>query len=697
MTASLRESLSEQDPETRRRAASQLGEYGGSDLGDLLTRALGDTDWRVRKEAVSAAVGHDSPATVIPALVAALAPGENVGLRNAAVEALAGHGEDAVKALAVAIPSLDADGRKLAVDAVAKGGHPSALILLRSLVEDEDPNVRLAAIEALAAIGNACAGDAVRLLSQCLKSADVLARLAALDGLNRLHAIVEFDDVAALIDEPLLAPAAMQALGRTGDARAAALLGSRLAAADAPQLPGTVRAFGDLVESSDDARSAARRVLQSSSPGATQRLVALLSQAEDVSLRRAVLGVLALISDETALDAVLDALDDETLHDAAEYSVDLLGEAADTALAARAASGSAEQRALALELLSRRHGAAQSADVQQAVLAGLASDDARVLRAAVAAAAAIGGRDCVPPVATLLGTSQGASMRSAAEAALSALIERNPESVTDLNEEAHGRAAVAIATAASPLSVHGSRELDVTFLISLLSNDAPHLRRVALDALARLRASSAVDAVSFAVSDEELEVRLAAVRALGRLTSADNQDAVLAQLLELVQTDASLEARVAAIESLGRLQEPRATKALRDLLRAEQVALAVAAVEALAARADAAKSGALVDALTHRDAEVVKAAMRGLNRPGDARAQAHLGVCLDHEAWDVRRLAADLLGRSTLDGAMGLLRTRLSVEREPLVREALTRALESLESTRGVRRTVPPPTRGKLR
>ena len=65
------------------------------------------------------------------------------------------------------------------------------------------------------------------------------------------------------------------------------------------------------------------------------------------------------------------------------------------------------------------------------------------------------------------------------------------------------------------------------------------------------------------------------------------------------------------------------------------------------------------------------------------RAQAHLGVCLDHTAWDVRRLAADLLAKSGEASAMGLLRTRMTTEREPLVLEALNRGLETLESAAG--------------
>ncbi len=697
MTGTLREALAEEDPETRRRAASQLGNYTGSDIAELLSSALGDEDWRVRKEAISSAVSHAASANVIGVLVDALRPGENVGLRNAAVEALAGHGEDAIKALSLAIPSLDADGRKLAVEAVAKGGHPSAIILLRSLVEDEDPNVRVAAVQAVAAIGGACAGDAAALLSEGLRAPELLARLAALEGLNHLHAVVPFEDAAELLAEPMLAPVATIAVGRTGDPRAAELLKKELIGAGAARVGVLALALADLIESSEPARNATRSALQEVGPLVSASLVDQLRRGQDVAVRRATVLVLAMVSDQASVDAILDALDDETLHDSAEYAVELLGSAADVALALRVERGSPAEQALAMDLLSRRISSEPAPTVANAIGGALESEDGIVQRAALAASANNGGPECVPKVARILLQADSAAVRSLAETALSALVARYPHSATRLQEEQHGSAAVAIAIASSPLSVRGSREQDANFLESLLSSDSPHLRRTALDALAQLGQSSALSAVSFAVSDEELEVRLAAVHALGRLSSPATAEEVLPQLLELAASDANLEVRAAAVQALGRLTDARVLPALRGLLKSDDVALAVAAVEALTGRTDAIRAGALVDALSHVEPEVVKAALRGLARPGDARAQAHLGVCLDHTAWDVRRLAADLLAKSGEESAMGLLRTRMTAEREPLVLEALTRGLETLESARGLRHTVPPPTRGRPR
>ncbi len=79
--------------------------------------------------------------------------GDNVGLRNAAVEVLAGAGRPATLALGAAMPRLDADGKKLAVEALGRGRDPAALDALFVALSDPDENVRQGAIEAIAGIG----------------------------------------------------------------------------------------------------------------------------------------------------------------------------------------------------------------------------------------------------------------------------------------------------------------------------------------------------------------------------------------------------------------------------------------------------------------------------------------------------------------------------------------------------------------
>ena len=128
---------------------------------ELLLAALGDDDWRVRKEAATVATrARATRRGRRVALVAALEETINIGLRNAAVEALVAIGPDAVAPCDRGVAALDADARKLAVEVL--GGVPDARgdgALVRAS-KDADVNVVVAAAEAL---GNAAlAGEEAR-------------------------------------------------------------------------------------------------------------------------------------------------------------------------------------------------------------------------------------------------------------------------------------------------------------------------------------------------------------------------------------------------------------------------------------------------------------------------------------------------------------------------------------------------------
>jgi HEAT repeat protein len=80
-------------------------------------------------------------------------------------------------------------------------------------------------------------------------------------------------------------------------------------------------------------------------------------------------------------------------------------------------------------------------------------------------------------------------------------------------------------------------------------------------------------------------------------------------------------------------------------------------------------------ALDHPQEEVVKLALSLVGAHPGARALARLGLCLDHVSWEVRRLAAELLGQAMTPAAQSLLRARYERERDPIVREAIASAV----------------------
>ena len=84
-----------------------------------------------------------------------------------------------------------------------------------------------------------------------------------------------------------------------------------------------------------------------------------------------------------------------------------------------------------------------------------------------------------------------------------------------------------------------------------------------------------------------------------------------------------------------------------------------------------------------KDHEVVKAAARSLRSFSAHRATAALLGLLDHERWDVRWAAAEVLAARGDVTALGPLRTALENEQDGLVRQVVEQAVSRLEDLTG--------------
>lgn len=683
--------LGSEDPEERRRAARALADLEPALAAASLLVLLGDDDWRVRKEAVAVAQGLAPDPSMLAALVSAFGPSDNVGLRNATVEALGAFGADAVDAIAAALRGLDADGRKLAAEALARTRQASALTVLRGLLRDPDTNVCIAAVEAIAALGIDGSLEVVPVLLGCLDAPDEFTRLAALDGLRGLGVHLPWDRLAKLREGASLEHAVLASSGQSGDRRAALPLVSALPHARGGTLMETLRSVVDLARSGPAPARELKVVAAELDPGTRERLISLASN-EGSDARGMALLALGALGVPGAAGHVLDALDDEMLQGAAEEALDWLGPLAVRPLVERAGSSSAVGRAACIEIAARLTDDEHAAIVRRESLQALTDPTPEVVRAALGALSVVGDETCLEPVARVL-TGESQAVQRAAETSLAVLGARFGDAARELarradpsSPEAYA-AAVLIRVLGPP--VRGSFDADIDFLTRALSSALPAVRRVSLSALGAIGGAHAVEPIALALTDEEREVRLAAVRALGRLRSAEGEALGTSQLVALTERASDDELVIFALLALGETGDARALPLLRPFVRSGDPKAAVAAIEALGAFPEARRMEALIDGLSHPASEVVKAAVRALGESNDGRVLAHLSVSLDHEAWDVRRLAADVLARHG-DAATAPLRARLAVEEDPLVREAIGRALESMV---GVHRS-PVPTRG---
>jgi HEAT repeat protein len=684
--------LDSPDPEVRRRATTDIPDLPSPEAAAYVIRALGDADWRVRKEAAQIALLLGPTPPLLDLLVDLLFPGDNVGLRNAVVETLASFGRSAVPVVVTAIPKLDADGKKLAAEILGRAQDPSAIVALERLLSDSDANVRTAAVEAIGDLGALAVDAASRILLQALEQGDLHMRLAALEGLNRLGVVISWEKLRPLTGDPILRRAALAAASRSGRLEAA----DALAKALADDSPAVFRlALIGLAELALGAETSMR--ISRLEPRARERLLdAMAPGTKDDSTRAAALVVAAVVGEPGAVDLAIDALTDDRVSREADAALRIFGAAALPRILARVAHGDAGLRAAAIGRLPTMVDRQSEDAVRLALRAAIADPSVEVASAALAALGTLGGPEDIAAVFAAVAAKSPGSL-AAARASLAELARRHPEDarmtaqVARLDQASH--IATSIIIGALGGGVLGTVADDVTFLSGALSSPDPETRMTAVEAVADVGSDLGLDAIQFALADEEREIQLSAVRALGRLRTQDGRPSGGDRLLELTRESNDPELIATAARALGAAGDPRARASLRPLALSTSPLIAVAAVETLGRLDDPRRIETLLEMTGHPHAEVVKAVLLALERVNDPRALAELGAALSHEAWDVRRLAADCLGRFGGDEAGRMLSDKLASETEPLVREALSRALGSIEAPATVRRpaTIAPP------
>lgn len=578
--ATIARQLDDPTPEARRLAAKELPTLKDPEVGRLLLRALSDEDWRVRKEAASAAPYIERRAEVIAILVSALADRDDIGLRNAAVEALAAIGADATLATVESLARLDADGRKLAVEVLAKISDAQAVRALIRALADDDVNVRATAAEALA--GAAAAGEesrslAVDALTLTLKSSELQLRISALDSLTKLGAQLPWRVYEPLANDPLLRRHVIAAVAGSRDRATVAALANALADTSLHVAREAVVALGDSIQAAlddDTVLEAARQSLQPSMM-AQEQVREFANMLGDPSARGAALTVLGLIQDPGDIPTLVDALGDEEVAERAEIGLQLFGEEAALPMieASKSSPPSVRTTTLSMAPVMRP----SESDVADALREALKDASTEVVTAALAGLGHAGDATDVERVAPFV-LRDDARISHAAADALVALAMRFPEEAEKL---------LADVTPTSPRAALGCLVLHalgtraashLPFLRAALAHPDPRARMYAARALGQHGGAAALEAVSLAMADEERDVVLAAVRAFAKI---ETRPAEIVRRLSFLLEHARWEVRKVTIELLDRLGTPDAHRLLQERAGVEVEPVVRAALSAV--------------------------------------------------------------------------------------------------------------------
>lgn len=688
----LRRGLAHADPEIRRQAVESVAQERDVSIQMLLVPALGDIDWRVRAEAARAlAVGGLQP-EIASRLVDVIAQETDVGYRNAAVDALGAGGELTVRTLEPRLSELDADGRKLAVDALAKAAERSSLPVLSLLVKDEDVNVAAAAIEALARVTPDRSELALPGIEHGLAHPHQFVRLVALDAANALSLRVRWSTLEEHLKEPALALAVLELAAKLGEPKAGPHFVEQLERTTGNtwrSMLGALRVFSRVSFASN---LAARTAIAS----ASETMMAEIRQAAGLDCTRGAdaLIVLCLRGGEPALDALRAWIGLDEYWDVAREAILVLGPSAIPTLVKALGQGDEKLEEHALEHLVRlaenvEHRALILEQVRLAE-AKLAPPAACVWLAAVArwgtevdfeALMARWKQERTPMLRrALLAATESCSLR---------FVELAQRIARQIEAGAPESAAVLAMIGVAGTPLFGSTAKDQAYLERAFAADDRALRIAVLEALAKGEQLESETIVGAALLDPSAEIQIAAVRTAGVLAQTGAAWA-RGHLVRLLTEGTSMGVGVAAASALGSGRDALLLDESSTLWTHPDAWRAAAAVGALGTFDPIERLPVLRKALGHSDPVVVRRAIDLVVPSQDAVED--LRRCLYHPQWDVRRAAAVQLGAGTSEVSGPVLVQRLAEENEPLVVEAIYRSLSHLAGNRPLSIRVHPTT-----
>lgn len=656
---------------------------------------LRDDDWRVRKDAAALAARHVGAASLAKLLASAVLQGEDVGLRNAAIEALvrtASAPEDVRRDVHLALSAVETGAPHTALKflcAAWVGGGALALPRLAHHARDPDPTTASAAVEALARIGGAAAERELEAVA--FRPGDDVVRLAAIEGLVALGARLPVARLSTLFERPLFARPVVALLGQSADPAAIEPLVERLQ--EARFCADAAVAIARLLEVRELYEPSARAVA-GLGPEVRARLSALTSERRDEPVTaRAALTILLLSGDTTAVSDLARfgarndlgrPLMDAVLRLGARGAQALLNE-----LAVLDAPSAAWAIEVAVELAESSDDAALRHELRSALREALRSGSEPVQVAALHGLRQFGEAEDAARLVSL-GAHGSTSVASAASDAIGALANAAPEAALTALQQEDEDAPMAWSKAAAALP----RELAIEKLNEAAVAADPAVRRASIDALVHVGGDEAAELAAFALADEDETVRHTAVRTLAALAApGDGQTASPRALAALPAALRSGEAKMRAVAVRAAAErnldlDPVALELAFDPSPEVEAALFRALAQPGQRAVSPAMRSRLIEPLslatTHEDDEVVKSAMAALVACRAPEVGTALVAGLSHRAWDVRLEAARLIG-ALLDADPGArsdqlrraLAVRRTVEEDDLVREAIDGALSS--------------------
>lgn len=643
--------------DTRLQAARALSDLETFDQG-LFLLALGDGDWRVRKEAIGFFMAQPDAVSRIGLVIDQLHHPDNAGLRNAAIEILISLGPKISKAMLARLDSENAEVRKFIIDILGEICHAGCSVALLKHLQDEDENVRYAVVETLGKLGSP---EAIEPLLELLQSAAPGLQFVIFEALTSIGKGVPAARILSYADNTLLRRAVLTCLGKLADPAAIPVLLQALSDPMRKNREVGLVSFGQLIKSLSD------KDCPEVDPQSDQVIGQMYDylQHENLEFQRSACYILSLFPDAGTIRHILPLLAEEELRDDVVAAARLIPQVIWRSFVEETTVG--DDNALFLIYLL---GELRDPLIEKLALAALQSENPQYRYVAVTALGKIGACQAIVAIGDLLADGDSDVCKAASDA-LSLIGQAEPSAVIKTVSPYLEAAAAELRLLA--VRTLGGLTTDAVekYLLLALKDVDPQIRCEALRGLAGHCSPRLFSGLSLALTDEIADVRRLATIAIGGFPP-ERSTPVLQHALD----DEDPWVRMEAVRSL-KGGDPEDVQKIIDRGLSDDVGLVViAALETAARILQDAALPMLQDALEHKDLDVCSTAVELLFDPTAADG------LLNHSRAEVRLKTVQEYAKFADRQYLLMLESQLEREEVPQVRQAIEGLLRS--STAGI-------------
>jgi PAS domain S-box-containing protein len=540
----LSEQLKSSDETVRLQAAKAISnepENLAEENAAPIIDALGDKNWRVRRELVESLSRRAAPEAIAALLRALREQHFDFAVLNSALQVLQATSVKTTETLVEFLRGDDADLRMQSALTLGEQKDARAIPALVAALEDENTNVRYHAIEAL---GKLKAVEAVEPLLKIAETRDFFLSFVALDALRQIADETIAPRILPLLNDDFLHEAAIETLGAIGNEEIVAPLMDLLnkdkffALAVARALASLFQRFENDSAKSESIVERARKAIDAN--GKSNLLEALNNSNETDLIALIRLG--GWFDDERIREKLATLLENENVREEAAQALARQGEAAVDLLIEMLDADDALTRKTAAQTL----GELKSERAFEPLIDLLKTGDATSRQAAVGALKSLAHPETVSSLRDLL-IDTDASIR---EAAIRVVGYFGAKGCENAIFEACADADERVRRAAIEQLPNIEDERAVATLIRVLKEGSSREREAAAKALAQVQSDESVAALREALRDENAWTRYFAVRALGSLRDVASREI----LIEMAERDAAQQVRAAASEVLDELK-----------------------------------------------------------------------------------------------------------------------------------------------